>query len=249
MGNNAVITLAVGFQPFWSLTHCLMQRYAERIHADFIAIRSAPTQSELTASYKLSKFQIKDYLDQYDRVLFLDGDIILHPQCPDFFPLVPESELGVVCESLPYFDRRTVFQETCAFYGVTYPGHAQEWFNTGMMVLSPLHRSLFTLPPHIREFTARNMDGTLAPGFSWLDMPLLNAIRLMEGLSLSDLGYRFNYLQPLAYLTSPPFSPELAWIYHGAGADKSPLYEMAQRWYPDLDLETLDTHQANLVYP
>jgi Glycosyl transferase family 8 len=227
MDKNAVITLAIGYQPFWAVTHPTIQRYAERIGADFIVIDSIQNTGKLEQSYKLEKFQLYDYLDAYERVVFLDSDIVVHPQCPNLFDQVSKEKIGAVCEKLPYFNREEIFKEACTHYGATYPGHAQDWFNTGMMVLSRCHRHLFSAPQNIRTFAARNMDGTLAPPrFTWLDMPLLNCLRIIHNVLLQDLGYSFNYMQCLASTRNPPGRPEEAWIFHGTGEDKSSLFKL-----------------------
>lgn len=233
MTKRAVITLAIGYQPFWGLTHPLMERYAQRIGADFVVIDQSQKSSNLTEGYKLEKFQLKYYLEQYDRVIFLDSDIAIHPQCPNLFDLVEQQELGAVCECLPYFNREGIFQEAAQFYGVPYPGNDQQWFNTGMMVLSHHHRQLFNEPLNIKTFNARNMDGSIAPErFTWLDMPLLNCLRIACKIPLHNLGYSFNYLSPLTRIPSPPGPAENAWIYHSSGEDKSCLNRMIDRWYP-----------------
>ena len=229
MNNNAVITLAIGYQPFWDLTHAKMRSYAKRIGAEFIIIDRAKGTGDHEQGYKLEKFQINNYLDDFDRVLFLDSDIVIRSQCPDLFKRVSEEKIGAVCEKLPHFNRKEIFEEACLFYGATYPGHSQEWFNTGMMVLSRCHRHLFLEPQKVKAFPGRNMDGTVAPPrFTWLDMPLLNCLRIIHGVPLQDLGYSFNYIQSLAYTDNPPCRPEEAWIFHGTGEDKSSLYEIGR---------------------
>lgn len=37
------------------------------------------------------KLLIPDYLREYEQVLFLDLDIIISPDCPDIFALMPEN--------------------------------------------------------------------------------------------------------------------------------------------------------------
>ena len=229
MNKKAVMTLAIGYQPFWTVTHPKMQSYAQRIGAEFIIINSIRNTAVLEQSYKLEKFQLYDYFDSYERILFLDSDIVVHSQCPDLFNQVSEEKIGAVCEKLPYFRREEIFKEACLYYGATYPGHSQEWFNTGVMVLSRCHRHLFAAPQKIRTFPARNMDGTLAPPrFTWLDMPLLNCLRIIHNVPLQDLGYSFNYMQCLTTTSNPPGRPEEAWIFHGTGEDKSSLYRFCE---------------------
>lgn len=230
---NAVITLAVGRASYFERTNPLMEKYAARIGADFLKITELTDKfAHIEQAYKLSKFLIYDYFDKYDRILYLDGDIVIHPDCPNLFELVPESHLGVTCESEPYFNRDEVLSQACEYYGVNYPGHSRGWFNTGLMVLSQIHRELLVPPVRFRHFTGRNLDGSLADErFRWLDMPLLNCRCLAQGFAVQDLGYKFNYIQPLMYVKDFPLAPEESWMFHCAGEDKDFIDRMVRVWY------------------
>ncbi|MBR8826570.1 MAG: hypothetical protein DSM107014_01475 [Gomphosphaeria aponina SAG 52.96 = DSM 107014] len=236
MSKQAVITLAVGYQEFWQRTHAIMQDYSTRIGADLIKITSIDQETTIASGYKLAKFKIYDLLCVYDRIIYLDGDIVIHPQCPNLFDLVPENKLGVVCERQPYFNREEVFQLACEFYGAKYQGNSEQWFNTGMMVISRQHQHMFKIPAKIKEFRARNGDGSLAPErFTWLDMPLLNCSGILHNVEIQDLGFQFNYLQPLKYFSPQPFAPEAAFIFHGCGEDKSYIDQIIKSWYGSSD--------------
>lgn len=232
MSKTAIITLSVGHQQFFDQTHPLMQAYSQRIGADFIKITNSNNQvTGIHSGYKLEKFQIYNYLSIYDRIIYLDGDIVIHPQCPNLLELVPEHQLGVVCEVQPYFNREKVFQEACDFYGANYPDNSQNWFNTGMMVLSKQHQIMFKKPHKIQEFPARNLDGSIAPKrFTWLDMPFLNCSRLIHNIEFQDLGFKFNYLQPLKDMSNRPFEPKDSFIFHACGEDKSYIDKIIKIW-------------------
>lgn len=232
MLKQAVITLCIGHLDYWGATIPLLQSYANKIGVNFHAITQIRSPPKYPHHPKLGKFHLYDFLQEYDRLLFLDSDIVVHPNCPNLFELVEEHTLGVVCESPPHFHRDAVFQEACQYYGVSYPGEAKDWFNTGVMVISKRHQALFAWPARLRSFSARNLDGSLAPPrFRWWDMPLLNCERSRLNLEIKNLGYRYNYLQPLIHLDNSPFPPEKAFIFHGCGEDKSRLYQMIKTWH------------------
>lgn len=232
MSRQAVITLCIGELSYSSITIPVIRDYSCKIGADFYSITQSSVPQNKPHHPKLDKFQIHEFLDHYDRILFLDSDMVIHPHCPNLFELVDPDHLGVVCETSPYFNRDQVFQEACQYYGIPYPGHANHWFNSGMMVISQAHRPLFAWPEKVTSFAARNLDGSLAPPrFRWWDMPLLNCERLRLNIEIQDLGYRYNYLQSLSGLDNKPFSPKNSFIFHGCGEDKSMLYRMIETWY------------------
>lgn len=232
MSKYAVITLCIGDLNYWNATIPVIQDYSSKIGADFHNITHSCVAKDKQHHPKLDKFQIYEFLNHYDRILFLDSDIVLHPDCPNLFDLVDFNQLGVVCESSPYFNRDQVFQEACQYGGVPYPGHSNDWFNSGMMVISQTHRSLFAWPEKIKPFPARNLDGSIAPlRFKWWDMPYLNCERLRLNIEIQNLGYRYNYLQPLTAFKNKPFPPKEAFVFHGCGEDKNMLYQMIETWY------------------
>ncbi|WP_299414163.1 glycosyltransferase [Acaryochloris sp. IP29b_bin.148] len=232
MAKHAVITLCVGNLSYWTVTIPIIRNYSSKIGADFYNITHSKVTKENLHHPKLEKFQIYEFLNHYDRILYLDSDMVIHPDCPNLFNLVDANQLGVVCESSPYFNRDQVFEEACRYGGVSYPGHSNDWFNSGMMVISQTHQPLFTWPDKIKSFPARNLDGSIAPPrFRWWDMPYLNSERLRLKFDIHNLGYRYNYLQPLTSLKNISLRPQESFIFHGCGEDKSGLYQMIETWY------------------
>ncbi len=67
-----------------------MARYAKRINADFLVVQERK-YSLLLRGYVngdlpvYEKFRLADFLEQYDRVLYLDSDILITPQARDIF--------------------------------------------------------------------------------------------------------------------------------------------------------------------
>lgn len=229
MANHAVITLAIGRVGYWRWTHPVMRRYADRIGADFIKISHQQQAHADRLGYRLEKFQIYDYLARYERVIFLDGDILLRPDCPDLFSLTPPDKLGVMCEG-KFYRRDVVFAEAAQFYGIDRPMASSEWFNTGVMVISRSHRPMFVAPAAIKPFASYLPDGSVSANI-WMDMPLFNCLRVLCEIELVDLGLRFNYLGSMKNQPFRPFEPEDAFIFHGSGPGKSYLRSLVKRLY------------------
>lgn len=204
---NALVTVAVGDSHLWEYTHPLMERYAERIGVDFIKIKG---EYENTLRSRLRKFDIYELFEKYDRIIYMDGDIAINPSCPDLFHLVPYDKIGAVCERPPYAqDRGGVLRSACEFYGVNYPYASDadcNWFNTGLLVLSRVHRDLFVRPEQVKVF-----------GEGWIDMPLMNSLSIKNGYEIHDLGLKFNYMGSLVSHKLRPFEPTESYIFHATG--------------------------------
>jgi Glycosyltransferase family 9 (heptosyltransferase) len=149
---RAIVTIASGeyFQQMARLTHPTIRAYADRVGADFLVWTD-------TSAYKYpeyKKMEIGALLNTYDRVLYLDTDVIIRPDAPDIFNVVPEDSLGILEESR-YFDRAvsTVqFMTRIGFNAALWNG---KYYNAGIYVCSRCHQDLFVKPPtewdHFRD--------------------------------------------------------------------------------------------------
>ena len=231
---NCLVTLAVGHQRFWRYTHVIMKEYARKHGLDFVVIDAAKINAPIEHSYKLEKFQIAELLNTYDRVLYLDGDIVIHPDCPNLFTLTPPEKIGAVAESPPHFQRDGLMEEACRLYGFPEPSPGRDWINNGMLVVSQGHKKLFELPERVVNFPVRNSFGVVIDGHFWLDMPLMNALIAKHDLDIIDLGYRYNYLGSLQDNPKRAFPSDDAMIFHGSGAHKRDIYRLIVKWYGGL---------------
>ena len=86
VNRNAVITYS-------SNNHDRIQKlkeYADKINADFILI-DGRTQGYL----QLERFRVKPFVEAYDRILFLNHNVVIKSDCPNLFNLVPEDKIGI----------------------------------------------------------------------------------------------------------------------------------------------------------
>jgi lipopolysaccharide biosynthesis glycosyltransferase len=130
----------------------LMKQYAESIKADFIII----TESDCKY-FTCNKYKIKNYLEKYDRVLYLDSDIIVKPNSPNIFDEVPEEMFGALDFGksteknkflmLKYLEEAQVFvdnKEFCQKLLNSYNGKGM--INAGVLVVSKCHQNCFKKP-------------------------------------------------------------------------------------------------------
>lgn len=157
---NLVLTIAIGdeYARLSSLTHPTIRAYADRIGAEFMSI-DTPAISQTTAHWE--KFQIYYLLEKYDRVLYIDTDIIIRDDCPDLFEVVPETHLGMFNEGRFTNRSQELMIDICKAYNVVLPDWDGNYYNSGVMVISKHHRSLFKKPdkevPNFFEQSYLNM--------------------------------------------------------------------------------------------
>lgn len=79
---RCVVTIATGktFADLLSITGPLLQSYADKCEADFIVLNNITEPW-----WGFEKFRTRHFIGQYDEVLFLDADCLVHPDCESLF--------------------------------------------------------------------------------------------------------------------------------------------------------------------
>lgn len=137
----AVVTITIGkeFEALASITHASIKAYAQKINATFLQLNSCST----TPHWEKCLFY--DLLNEYDRIIYLDTDIIVRQDTPDLFQLVPYNKIGAFNEA-KFTDRNYVLVEVSQAYKVKLENWNGKYYNTGVMVISKCHKKYFKRP-------------------------------------------------------------------------------------------------------
>lgn len=80
------------------IVYPLFKEYARKVGADFVAIEETSNPDNPV----MDKFKIGDFLDDYDRLIYLDADLVIRSDMPDLFQIVPPDRFGAYDESASY---------------------------------------------------------------------------------------------------------------------------------------------------
>jgi lipopolysaccharide biosynthesis glycosyltransferase len=202
---NAVVTVCIGkeFEAIAKLTHPTIKAYADKIKADFIVIDSCKTTPHW------EKFSIYDLLNKYDRIIYLDTDLIVREDCPNLFDEVPYNQLGAFNEAR-FVPREYVFLDTAKAYGID-PSRINwnnKYYNSGVMVISKCHKSIFKKP---------DLEVSNYYEQSYLNLKISSeeSQKIKEDDSLMyDLSYKYNRMTCLDFSGEVRYS---SYIIHYAG--------------------------------
>lgn len=212
---NAVVTIAIGpeFERIAELTHPTMRAYAAKIGADFVVL----DKKELAVtSPHFEKFRLYHLLNKYNRIIYLDTDMVVRPDCPNLFDTVPYNKLGLFNEG-PFVNRLEQMQEACRVYSIEIQKWKNEFYNTGVMVVSRPHKFLFD-KPHNEEIHALH-DQAL------LNLRFLRTQSAGERPEIFHLSYAFNRMSFMDMLTGEP--RHASYIIHYAMApNKEVVYNL-----------------------
>jgi hypothetical protein len=201
---NAVVTLCIGdeFKKLSELTHPIIKKYADKIGADFINLDS---QRLSTSTPHWEKFRIFNLLEDYERIIYLDTDVIIREDCPNLFEIVPESQLGMFNEA-PYTDRgKELMADICRLYEIKLDKWNGKYYNSGVMVISQVHKHLFRKP--VKEYANFYEQ-------SYLNMKIAEAVN-NEEIEMFELDYEYNRMTCMDLFTGE--ERHASYIIHYAG--------------------------------
>jgi lipopolysaccharide biosynthesis glycosyltransferase len=186
MNRSAIVTLNIGNREEALLSKPFFHLYCRRYDLDFIVIHEKklkinPNRRKPRLGIHLEKFQLAELLPYYDRIAYVDSDILIHPNAPDIFSQVDEQAIGCVFEDIgeEAWKRQEEWDKVQAMLGKLAGSH--HYFNAGVVVFSKCHQHLFDLKLGI-------------PGGRWPDQTFLNYHARKLALRIEELPVKFNFL-------------------------------------------------------
>lgn len=191
MKKNVVVTLCYGksFERLGKLTIQRMEEYAKKCDADFIIWNDAGNYSHVV----FKKYDIYNLFKMgYDRVLFLDLDIIVKKDAENIFDIVPYDKIGMFNETplnLAWYSIHEVMNKYNKEL-VKLKRHKEtinptkwdkQYFNVGVIVASKCHMKFFEKP------FVEIID-------MFPEQGLMNFDRMRLNIPFYDIGYKFNAL-------------------------------------------------------
>lgn len=179
MSNNCLITLSVGsnYSKMESLATPRMLNYCKKYDLHHIIMRD-----KLFDHPAYNKLLLKNYINNFDRILFMDMDVIIRNDAPNIFDIVPEDSLGIFDEE--YLQICKCARETIDLYNSHTNENIQwdgKYFNTGIIVFNKENIKILNEDlPMLDEFYA--------------DQGYINYQINRKKIKVFDIGFQFNGL-------------------------------------------------------
>lgn len=189
-----------------------ISNYASRIGIPVEIIESRLFPSNLPLH--VEKFQIANLLNRYDRILYLDLDILINPAAPNIFDVHKKTDICVMgLEEGQYTDVDAAFFERK--YNVVFPfinGHRRV-INSGVLLLTPGVIPALTLD--INNFTRSFGNGTWGGEQMYFNMNLCR-----YNITVDFLDSKWNWL---LFESEPMNRRSNAWFVHYASSENKQL--------------------------
>lgn len=164
------------------ISHPIIAHFAKKWKADFIELSENINTGDELAKRHYRILELKDVLDDYDRVLCIDSDVIISPKCMNLFSLVPEGKIGSIYEDKGSrkIDRQLRIAKAQKKWGNV--GWYSGYINTGVFVVSKHHQDIFDY-----------IDGELWNDLGYDDVHLGYQIH-RKGYEIEELHFRYNHM-------------------------------------------------------
>ena len=194
------IIVGPGTERIWEKTHPYFEAYADKVGADLIKMTEIPTiqrpvyeaefskkivryeEAPLYPSAHWLKLTINHWLHKkYRRLIYLDADMIIRPDCPNLFEVVPDNYMGLFNEG-QFVPRAMVLHDALIKMGPLPGWDGLTYYNTGVMVISRFHRHVFNFP-----------EGPIKPlKFPFGEQTYLNHRIISRKVPIYELPWQFN---------------------------------------------------------
>lgn len=175
------------------LTEPFMRRYAKKIGADFTAIR----ERKYTPLYGFKEwyfdvFQVYELTKDYDRVLYLDADILVNPIAPDIFEIADKDKIAVVENAVQDYWRVKSKEPIQRIMGIV------EWlrpyWEEGVLVIPKEYIDIYNIENYNIDKLKRIDKGVIDR-----DQALLNYIVERRKIPLQFIDDRWNGIENKIY--------------------------------------------------
>jgi lipopolysaccharide biosynthesis glycosyltransferase len=222
---KAIITIVSGakYQEIWKRSEPFFIRYAEKCDAELIVLQGVEGMKYPSPHW--IKFGVYSLLKkEFDRIAYMDADIIIRDDCPSLFDIVPEDRFGIFNEGI-FTPRAICIHEVKKVYNVDLKDwNGKDYYNTGVFVCSQEHRFIFKITEEIKPL--RNSFGEQ----TYLNMKLF----ANPQVKMFFLSYKFNRM---SLADRPTGMTRLdSYIIHYAGDGDKLLEKMdrdIKRWQED----------------
>jgi len=220
---TAVYCVAIGESEDYRVSNETIRAYADKIGADFI-LDTEQTVFKGLHSPHVQKLRAYELLNEYDRILYLDSDIIVNPNARNVFLEFPDDSKAYMYNE--NFEGSVCWQTHEAMI-LAKPGYHKyvkygnpkyvltPYYNTGVVLISRKTRELFNRKDYFHN-----------PLF---EQSFINWNVHANNIPVSDIGLAWNGMVVKCRYFKTDFHNSQFW--HFGGVDRATLKEAFNEYY------------------
>ncbi len=191
---KAIFTIMIGNDPSYPLVYQSFEKYAKRVGADLIRVTEFSKHNTILSQGHLQrhaawfeKTQMGNLLKKYDRVLYLDADIIISPNAPDIFEKYTDRTCMYMLNEGLHADRSKTIEQITAILPLNKLWPEKSYYNIGVMLMSR-ESNLFE---HVNIEDLLKLPGKV----SMYEQTYFNYLIVRNNLKAESLSPDFNRME------------------------------------------------------
>ena len=163
MNKRLIVTIMLGRDPSYHFVRKSFEAYASRVGADLVCIREHSGDYDFVSEKKslflkaiFEKLNLEKYLRYYERVLYLDADILITPGARDIFDVYSDPRNIYMLDEGAVSCRRRELDLISEHLGR--PIHDPHYFNAGVILISRESGFLGFVDNDVLTFLAKNSN-------------------------------------------------------------------------------------------
>ena len=201
------------------------------------------SESEMLITWQ--RWQVLNILEHnevdYDQVLIVDADSIVHPDCPNFFEMTNHKFTSVLTDGDYEWVNRAINGYSKLFFNKEFCIPTYEFFMTGFVIINKEHKKFFD---NVFNFYYEHKDEIIKSYDRLLtgsDISLMNCLRAEFGVELNLLSREFGLMdlvrKNLLYVDERSWWKDdltnlynSGWVYQFNAIPKNPLNRDRTYW-------------------
>jgi len=188
--SNAIVIIAPNKESYLKYALPSVEHFAKKYgHYVEVVTQEAYHFPKKKYNYKIfEKFQVQKFTDKYDRILRLDADIIMSPNCPDLFDLFPEDKLWAVYEDVGSRQKDRLNQINIIQDQLGRVKWETGYINSGVILTSRVHKELYNVTEdYLIDVICRGLG-------KFKEQNLINWRIRKLGYEVGDMGFKYNHM-------------------------------------------------------
>ena len=188
------------------------------------------------------RFYLFDLLKDvdYDQILMVDADTIVHPNCPNFFELTNHEYSAVVNNGSFEWVKRSVDKYSELMFDNKVPFKLWEYINCGFQIVNKKHKPFFEYVKNYYESKQDLIRNSIERVKAGTDQTIINFLLRQQNIKINYLPISYNlqdlnskqllFLDERMWFKDDIIFKDCGWVYHFNAIPPNPMNRDAKYW-------------------